>query len=282
MWFIVATVAGAFSALSRVITRKALYGQKYSVFLYSLLWQVFISLFIIPFALSANFKLDKTVLVLLFIQGASWVGGTLLGFAAQKRVGVTLTSIISRLRIIWVLFLSALFLGEVITFKNIAGIAVVLAGFVILFWKRNLKVKGSNYLVLTFLGTVFCAVGTIINTLLLRHGLSVFLVGFTMTYTQAIAILLIWFFYGLTPEVEIEKIRVSNLVVVSAFAEAIAVVGLNFALRIGPTVNVNAIYLSMSILVVWLGFVLWGEEKENLRKTIVSTVLVIIGVILLK
>lgn len=75
--------------------------------------------------------------------------------------------------------------------------------------------------------------------------------------------------------------RAWKIIVLAAAVETFAFIGVNHAYKIGITSFVTAVYLGMTITTVWIG-IFFLNEKEHFWKKIIGSLLVTVGIIVLK
>lgn len=279
MWFWIALFAGLGSAVDKVIHRLALKEQR-NLVAYSFLWLLFISLLSLGFSFPFILPSGTNFWGLVFLQVIFWSSATLAGFISQSKTDVSLTSIISRARMLWLIPLSFLFLGERLSGISIFGIFIIFGGFLVLFWRTKVhRDKGVDWMIL---GSLFSAFGTVVNVFLLRSYLGPAQVTFFQTFGQVILFLAILIYRKdcLSRLQEVWK-RARVFIVSSATIETAAIIGNNQAIKLGPTSAVTAIYLSMTLATVWIG-VIFLKERELVWKKVISSLIVTAGIIMVK
>jgi len=136
MWFYIALFAGLASALDKVINRVALKNQN-NVLAYSFLYIGLMATIALFFSLPFPMTLPVFVWVLIIAQTIVWAISTLSSFMSQSTTDVSLSMIIARSRMLWVLPFSFLFLQERITIYTILGTVTIFSGFLVLLYKEK-------------------------------------------------------------------------------------------------------------------------------------------------
>lgn len=281
MWFWLATTSGLASALDKVLNRISLKDEGKGVIVaYSFVYMSLITLFSFLFSFPFDFPVTTKLLGLLLLNTLVWSLGTLFSFLAQSDTDVSLSIIISRARILWMIPLGYLILGDVVSKQAVAGMLVIFFGLAVLLFKDNIhKYKGVQ---LMTLGSLFVALGSIINALLVKNYISPQQVTFFMMLGQSVSFLSLL----IVKKKTIEKVayivtKAKFLLPLAAVIETYAIIGLNFAFKSGFASSVTAIYLGMTVLTVWIG-VFFLNEKGHLLKKLVSSAIVTVGIIIVK
>lgn len=281
MWFWLATTSGLASALDKVINRISLKDEgKGVVVAYSFVYMSLITLFALLFSFPFNFEITLNLILLLLLNTVVWSLGTLFSFLSQSDTDVSLSIIISRARILWMIPLGYLVLGDIVSKQAVYGMLVIFFGLAVLLFKDKLhKYRGVQ---LMTLGSLFVALGSTINALLVKNYISPQQVTFFMMLGQSIS------FLGLLviKRKTIEKVayivtKARLLLPLAAIIETYAIIGLNYAFKFGFAASVTAIYLGMTVLTVWIGVFLL-KEKDHLLKKLVSSAIVTAGIIVVK
>lgn len=281
MWFWLAITSGFFSALSKVVTRMALKDQESTV-IYSFLFIFLMSLLFLPFSLPFDTKIlsDRNLLFIIALQGLFWSLTTVFSFASQARTDVSLSMIVSRSRILWMIPLGFLFLGESPSFFSVIGMITIFLGLALLFYKGSFhNHRGVQFMALA---SICGAVGTIFTTVLVRGPLTSAQVAFVSAISQAfiIFILMLWRKNNLKKIKAFLK-RSGYLLILATILDALGFFQLNNALKVGVASSANAIHLSMTVLTIFAG-VIFLKERQHLKKKIISSLMVTVGIIMVK
>ncbi|MBI3887800.1 hypothetical protein HY310_01910 [Candidatus Microgenomates bacterium] len=194
-------------------------------------------------------------------------------------------------------------LGEILTVQTILAIFIIFLGLTLLFLQKDFDWHGG--IVLSLLASIFAAAGAIANTILVRGSLGVMTVSFTMVASQLPLLFVLFLFYKsnadgfgeiLTLGVLKETIGYGRrrnllkdvlkakwkLLVGATIMESIAVAGVNWSYRGGPSSMATTVFMSFSVITtVIFGYVFLNERKYFLRK-IISGTIIIAGILVLK
>ena len=279
MWFSLALSSGLASAADKVLNRHALKNRS-NALAYSVIYLFLTAVFSIPFAFPLKFELTRGLIALVLVQSVLWAVSSVLGFSAHTNTDVSLSSIISRARIIWIMPLGFLFLGERLSLYSALGVLLIFLGLAMLFYKGNLHKHRGVHLVL--LSSIFAAFGTITNTLLVRDYLSPAQVTFTTMFGQAVVLFIVLISRG-RPLEKIKDVLSHSwpVTLVATVLEAFAYITLNHAYKVGVASSVTAVYMAVSIVIVWFGIV-FLKERDSLFSKIISSLVVTVGVILVR
>lgn len=188
---------------------------------------------------------------------------------------LSISTILSRTRMIWIPFLAFIFLGEHLTGIEYVGIVIIFIGLSIVIAPSKLFIdKGSVYANLA-------AFFTAINTLFLKAAVPFASTSIIMVAMCIPAALFFPFFMkGAKQRIKREftqhffvKIGAILLNITSSYL-------LLFALQTGSASQANAVYQGMMILSVLAGIVLLKERKD-IAKKLIGTAAAILGLILL-
>ena len=280
MWFWLSLTAGIASASEKLLNRIAL-KDKSNVLAYSFLYISAISLISFKFSLpvtNIQFKVD--LLILVIIQAVFWSLGTLFSFAAQTNTDVSLSMIISRSRMLWMVPLGIYILGEQPSTVSFSGMLIIFLGLLLLFYKTEFhKHKGVHFMTL---GSIFVAFGSTINALLVRNYLTPPQTTFITMFSQSLIFLILL----LIRKNSVEKLKSTltttwYIIITAASIETFAFFGLNKAFQLGNASIATAVYLAMTITTVW-GGIIFLKERDNIPRKIISSALVTIGIIVIK
>jgi drug/metabolite transporter (DMT)-like permease len=281
MWFWLAATSGLASAMEmdKVFQRLAMKGRGNALahsFLYISLMAIFSSLFSFPMKISY----EKEFFILLFLQAAFWSVGTILNFWSHSKTDVSLSMIISRARIIWMIPLGFLFLNEHLSAISIFGMLIIFSGLAVLFVKDKLHFHPGIHLMT--LSSVFVALGSIVNVLLLHSYLSPTQVTFTTMFGQSIVFLIFLLFRGnISSRIPEVLGRAWHVIIIAAIIETFAFIVSSNAYKLGTASAVNAVYLGMTVTTVWVGIIFLGE-RTNIRRKLISSAIVTLGIIIVK
>lgn len=188
---------------------------------------------------------------------------------------LSISTILSRTRMIWVPVLAFLILGETLQVSQYIGIAILFLGLSIVVAPHKMFVdKGALYAnvaaVLVALVTVFIKIST--------NYASTSVIMIAMSLPSVILFLL----FMKNPKARIKQTINKHLFykLVAIFFNIIGLFLLIKALELAEAGRVNAIYQGMMVTSVIAGIVLL-KEKQDILKKLIGTAVVIVGILLL-
>lgn len=274
-WLAFAIVAGMASNIANFITRKIIKDEK-DVLTFSL----FLEIFKVPiFTILAFFDFyinlsPKTVLLLVAIVASEPIA-IYLYMKMHELNHLSISSIITRTRMIWVAILAFLLIGESLKIVNYIGIAVIFLGLSTVVSPRRFFVdKGIK------IATLFSFEVAIFVVLLkeLTKDISLpLIILFTLIPSSLI------FFLKIRNKKQTINSFVKNkfkLKTIFAIVNFIGFYGYIIAIKHGPVSIVTAIYQSMIIFAV-LGGIIFLKEHEDIAKKIAGSAITVLGILLL-
>lgn len=279
MWFGLAALAGLASAFDKVLNRAALKDRGNSL-AYSVVYSFLVGLVSLPFVFPLEIQFNSVVVLQIVLLSVFWAGASATMFLAHTSTDVSLSSIISRTRILWIIPFGYLILGERVSSASVLGTFVVFIGLAILFIKGDYhKHKGVH---LVFLSSIFAALGSVLNSSLIKMSISPVQVTFIMYLGQTLVLIAVLITRGNFIQKLLSVLKYSwYLTFAAVILEVVAYTLLNYSYSLGNTSSATSVYVAMSIVVVWVGVVFLKERKE-IGKKIISSIIVTIGVIILK
>lgn len=274
-WLFLAILSGlasnTFAFLSRFILKDK---DDFTVFA----WYMELFRFVI-FSLIAifNWKLVITAqsLFVLFLLGVTEFASGYFYMKMHAYTHLSISTILSRTRLIWVPIFGFFILHEFLTIPNYLGIAVIFLGVTIIMAPKKIFMdKGA---VSANISAVFIA----LNTVLLAFALPFASNAVLLAVGSLPSIFLYPIFMKNTPA-RIKKLTYTNLSLKS-LAGCVSVVQLLIfiaALHVGDASKVNAVYQGMLIFSVLSGILILHETKD-IRKKLIGTFITVIGVLVL-
>ena len=228
-----------------------------------------------------NFNLPETNYAWLFVlvSGFLWAGVAFTMAKSYKHLDASLIAPISRLRIILILILSVILLKETLNFSKVAGTFLIFASLVFLSYKKGanlsrLKEEGIIPLILSilFVSSVFMVDKFAVN--FFNPSMYTFMIYFT-----ASIILSPWIFSKKEDVKHIIKSKFIFLVILTAL---LSVLYYYFTLSAFKFAEASVILpiTELSSLIAVLGGIFFLNERTDLKKKIISTTIVIVGVVL--
>ena len=279
MWFWYSTTAGLASAMEKVLNRVAL-KDRGNIAAYSLIYLSLIAFFSLWFSLPLKLVLSRSLILLLISQALFWTLGTLFSFLSYAKTEVSLSMIISRSRVLWMIPLGAAFLGERLNAYSIGGILLVFFGFLALFYRESLhKHQGIHFMIA---GSIFVALGSVVNAKLVQNFLTPAQTTLTTMVGQSLLFLTIVLLKDNPGKriLEVTK-RAWRIMILAAIIETWAFIGINLAFKYGYASTSTAVYLGMSVTSIWVG-IIFLKERDYLFRKLISSALVTAGIIVLK
>jgi drug/metabolite transporter (DMT)-like permease len=279
MWFWYAMSAGLASAIEKVVNRITL-KDRGNIVAFSFIYFTFITTLSFGFSLPFQVTLSTKLLILLTSQAVFWSLGSIFSFWAQTNTDVSLSQIISRSRILWMIPLGWFLLGQLPNYTAISGMVIIFLGLAILLVKENIhKYRGIQSITI---GSVFVAIGSTFNAILVRDYLTPAQVTFVTMLGQSIVFYIILVFRR-NVLLRLKEIftRAWYMIFLAAVIETYAFIGINSAFKTGYASAVTAIYLSMTVTTVWIGIIVLKERRHIWRK-IFSSAIVTAGIIIVK
>jgi len=274
-------ISAASSSVSTIAQRVLMKDQKSDAAAYSFLFQIMCAAIIAVFAFARGFVMPpiKEMPINFLLVAILFGSGNLLLFKALKQTEASKVAVLNASGIVWTVMAAFIFLGEAISNKIFLGSLLVIAGVVLVSFKKGTSYfnKGTAYALMAamFFGLSF------VNDMFIMRRAEVFsynVIGFLF---PAIFILLI------NPGI-IKKLKVYlkpkpllKLSIPAIFFSISAISGLSAyqsgasASQLGPIAK-----LSLVITLVLAGIFL--NERDNLFKKSISAILILAGILLIK
>lgn len=272
-WIILAALAGIFSNIFSFLSRFFLKDNGDST---AWAWTfetirliIFTSFIIFDF----KFQFSLTSLLLLLAVGLTEFIAVYLYMKMHQHTHLSISTIIYRLRIVWVPIITFILFAERLTNLEYLGIILLFLGLSIVVAPHKLFVdKGAMYS-----GATAFFTGT--NVIAQRMAIPFASVSMIMIAMSLPSVLLFPFFMK-NPIKRLIKQTNLPLKILAVLANVISSILFLIALKSGEVSKVNAIYQSMMILSVLAGIIILKERKDIFKKLLGSAV-TIIGVVLL-
>lgn len=275
-WLLLAFLGGVFSNISSFFSRFILKDHDSDSTLYAWFFEgarfvVFLCFAIFSFHLVVT--MYSTILFILL--GVSEFVSIYLYMKMHKYSHLSISTILSRTRLIWIPLIAFLFAGEHLTSITYIGIAVLFIGLAVATAPHKLKFdKGQIY---AYSGAFLIAINAVLLKMAQPFASEPLLIVFLT--------LPITFLYPLLVKNRNKRLKhffthkrwakfgggVASVASIYFFA---------YALKVGPVSIVNGIYQATMILSVLAGIFILGE-KEDVTRKIIGSVITLIGVLLL-
>ncbi len=273
-----ALVAAFASGVESLLRRKI--AIKINPLVCTFLFQGFAALFLLPLFIT---RFTQPYLPhmwwLVVISGMLWAFASLAMFKAYSYLEASTGSIISRSKIILILFLSIIFLKESLNALKILGTLLIFLGLVILYFKKggrvfSLKDKGVQFMMLSILLFSFAL---LIDKTLVKFfdpGALAFLLYAIPTF--------VLFFIVVGKKSSFTEITIKNIstIALTSLLSASFYFTVLSAFRFAEA-NVVIPLTELSSLVTVFGGILFLKERSHIKKKILAAIIVVIGAILI-
>lgn len=275
---IFALFAAVFKGTEKVLHRYILIDE--DSLGYAFIWHVFTALVFLPFFI-IEFELPELNMawLLVLVSSILWASVAFTGFQAYKHLEVSKKTPIGKIKSVFVLLFSVIFLKEVLTTEKIIGTLLIIVGILVLNYKKgkyfiNLKDKG---VLLTLLSSFLMSIVLIVDkfaTNYFKPGMYSFLVYFIPA--------LVLMPFALRKKKEIKSILKNTL------AATISTILLGSAyyylmLRAFKLTDASIVVpiIESSILIAVFSGIKYLKETKDILQKIISSIIVILGAIIL-
>jgi len=228
-----------------------------------------------------NFNLPEAgyLWLLVLLSGFLWAGVAFTMAKSYKHLDASFIAPVSRLRVILVLIFSIIFLNETLNFNKIAGTLLTFGGLVFLSYKKGanfskFKEEGMIYLILSilFASSVFIVDKFAVN--FFNTSTYTFMIYFT-----ASIILSPWVFSKRKDVEHIIKSKFILLVILVSLLSVLYYYSLLSAFKFAEASVILPI-TEFSSLVAVLGGIFFLNERTDMKKKIISIIIIIAGIII--
>lgn len=274
-WVILAVFAGVGSNILNIINRYLLRdGGDSNAWAWT--FEFLRLILFLPF-LFFDFNMDtslKAVLLLVSVGITEFIS-VYFYMKMHKYSHLSISTILSRTRLVWVPVIAFLFLGERLTGMQYAGIAVLFFGLSIVVAPHKFFIdKGAVYANLA-------AFMIAINTILLKESTAYASTPVIMLFFSLPSVILFPLFMKNARKRLIDQNLKQKLPkILASVSNVIALFFLMAALRLGDVSRVNAIFQGMLILSVAAGIILL-KERQDIKRKLIGTAVTIFGILLL-
>lgn len=220
---------------------------------------------------------DWIAYLAMLIAGFCWVGSTYYGFKAYNLDDVSILGPLGKTSLIWTLLFGFLLLGEAASWQKIIGVALILAGALVLAWKKNLFKElvgpGVKYMLLAafFVGCAYIADKKALEYF--QTNLYTFL-----AFATPLVLFLILFKNPYERTKQIIRNNAKNALLVGILDCAWYAL-LMMALSVSEATLVNPI-LQTSLVVSVIGGIVLLKEKKNLLQKIAGSIVILLGAVI--
>lgn len=274
-WVYIAVLAGLASNLYNFFNRKVL-KQNGDSTAYGW-WTEFLrfaaAFLLLPWDFSFTFNFS--VLCTLLLIGTIELLSGYIFFKMHKHSDLSVSTIISRTRLIWIPILAFFFLGEKLTVPEYAGIVILFFGLSIAVSPHKLKMdKGVQ---LSYLSAFIVAILSVV----MKAGSSHVSTSVLLVFMSVVSVFVIPLF------MRDAKKRITRVfkkhktpILLASGSNIIAMYFYVYALRIGDVSKVMGIYQGMMIVSILGGIVLLNE-RQDIGKKLFGAVITIAGILML-
>lgn len=274
-WLILAVSAGLFSSIFNYGFRYVLKddGDSSSFSWWFEFLRVVVILFILPFGFYV--ELNILTIMLLILIGLTEFISIYFYSKMHKESQLSISTIILRLRVVWIPIIAFLVMGEKLSLINYLGILIVFLG--LSFISSPKKIVYDKGILLSFVCSVITAILSVM-TKFLSPQVSPSIIVFAMSLPSVFLFPLFVKNWKQRAKDLYHKSRLTILMIATA---SVVTMYLQInALLIGTVTQVMGVFQAMSFVAVLAGIFVMGE-KDNLRHKIMGSIIVIIGAYLL-
>lgn len=284
MWLILALIAGGFYTASGLITRHVLKTGRDS-WAFSFFYSAIGALVTLPFVVGIYaYNGEFTVPEEGFGWGVMVIVGFLiilhnfLNFRSSNYIEASINGTITKFRLIWILILGVLVIGEDFTIWKLLGtlLTVLSGGLVIAGFKKPKSLKGVLY---AFAATFAYAGGLILYKILFEF-FSVWTLTLFVTFLTPAVLNFIIMPNALKRTLALAKDNGKFVFLACGFG-ALANLAMNGALLLGEATKVPAMIEAFLVLTL-VGEYIFLKEKKGLKTKLLAVVVVTIGAVLIR
>lgn len=283
LWLSITLLATLLATLERVLHRYVLRAEN-DANIYTLVYQFTAALGLVPLVITELqlqafpiHNINIQVYVVLLTSSLFWLAFGLLSFHADRYAEVSVTSVLSRTRVLWTLVLGVIFFGEAVNFAKLQGVILIFAGLAALSIRGNFNYHSKGVL-FALAAAISISVALSIDKYL-AHFFPTSVVAFSAFFIPGI-----WL--GITLPNKRERLKAllsgqGKYAILTALLGALSYWLLLRALVLSDISKVVPIYQSSLVLNVIVGIILLDERDRILHKLFAS-VIVLLGVILVR
>lgn len=276
-WFLLVTISAILMTV-RIILQRFLLRDKGDAQAFTILHDLFAGIGIFPFFLLFGFSYPTSLIpfIALLVATLFYAAGDLTSIKSSQLEEASLVSPLLRLRNIFVLLGSALFLGEKITLlKIISVIFIILGSFIICSEKR--KVNFSKGVIFAIMASFFLACAVLLD--------KAFVLNYSLpTYMSLVLYLPAFWIFLFTKNKSKRVIKELKLqkfgVVITGLFFGWSLFSLLAAIAVGEVSRVVPVF-ELSLVLVVLGGVIILKENEKIVKKFIGSLFILLGVALI-
>lgn len=274
-WQALAIISAVLYGIVQVIFRHIM--KKENNVAVSFGFQVVSAIIFLPFIFFSSLPMGVLPWAIVMIASFAWVLCNLVGFEAWKHIDVSLRAPVSKVSILFVLFLSVLILDESLTLQKLGGIALVFTGIIVLTWEGKLfKGFSSKGVRLTILAELIYSVLVIIDRFALNY-FHVIMYSFLVYLIPAIMMTPL----ALRNKAHVKSLFLNNKIALLAVA-LLGAIGYYLQLTAYKMTEVSNVIpvIELSVIIAVLGGFLVHKEK-NIRLRLLGAFIMLSGSVLI-
>jgi uncharacterized membrane protein len=274
-WIIIAFVSGLLSNTSNFLHRFLLKDDNDPA-LYTWFLEVMrLSVAIIFLFFNFHLVFSTNTFLLLLALGVVEAISIYVYMKQHAYTSLSISTIISRTRLIWTALFAFIFLGEQLSTEAYVGIVILFLGLSIGTAPQKIKIDpGIRY---SYLSAIFISVSNNLFKITTSVASAPVIVA-----AMAIPTVIGYPFILKQSRKRINSFLKTKLLskIIAALTNVAALFFLLWAIKTGPVSLVNAIYQATMIFAILAG-IFFLDEKENIGKKLVGTAIAVVGVLLL-
>lgn len=273
-WLFLTIMAGLGTIGFNTFNRQTLKGGHDST-VYAWLFEVFRVLIFIPL-LFFDYHVVWTWVSLrtFFLMGASELIGIYLFMKMHANSELSLSSILSRLRIIWTPIIGFIFLGEILSLPQYVGIAIIFGGCIIAMGGKRGSSRGIIYALLFSLVNAFSNIFVKQATVFASTSIV------TILFSLPAAIFIPLIMRSARDRISHNLIPIIRPLLIASLFNALTMFMIVSALRLAPTGQVIGVFQGIAMLTVASG-VVFLHERAHLWHKLLATAFTTVGILLL-
>lgn len=274
-WLLIAIGAGLISNVSNFLARHIVKNDK-DILAFSFFLEAFKIVFFVILALfDFRFNLTPITTVLLIVMIISEPISIFLYMKMHEHNELSISSLISRTRMIWATIFGIIFLGEVLKPINYLGLIILFLGLSSVVAPKKFFIdKGIKY-------TTIFSLEVAIYSVLLKMALVDISLPVLILF-NAVPAMFVFLFLNKKKKGSLINYAKSKFKEKVAFSvtNLIAFYGWIVAIQYGPVGIVTGIYQGMVIFGVLAG-IIFLKERENIARKIIGSIITVVGIFLL-
>lgn len=276
-WMLFALISGSFYTIQGLLTRYLLRGDR-DAWAFSFYFSFVGALTSLPFLLfDPSFSYKISAWLILGLVGLLIMLQNYLAFKSTNYLEASVQGSINKLRLLWVLLIGVVFLGESLSLVKVIGTALTILAGLIIYFKKT-KVESQKGFAFALSATFVYAIVIGLYKILFAEFNSATLTFFIFVIPAICNVLIM---PNAIKRITLMAKKQGKEVFVATFFGGLANLAMNQALSIGEASRVLVI-IEAFLLIVLIGEHFLLKEKEDVLKKVLSVVLATIGAILIR